>query len=88
MQVIPAAKTTHQYTPSSPFFSWGEKMSEQTLRELYEVERTLSFILQSFTHISGLVQSNDSLKAIVHDLTDARDQLREIMCSMGWKAQF
>ena len=62
--------------------------NEQVLRELYEVERTLSAILQTFTYISSIVQDYNTLKAIVHDLTGARNQLREIMCLMGWKSQF
>jgi endogenous inhibitor of DNA gyrase (YacG/DUF329 family) len=61
---------------------------EQLLRELYEVERTLSAILQSYTYLSGLIHQTPSLEAIVHDTTGARDQLREIMRSMGWRGPF
>lgn len=66
----------------------GDDKITHILRKLYEVERTLSFILQSYTYVGDLVQSNTTLKTIVHDHTGARDQLREIMRSMGWNTNF
>lgn len=75
------------------FSVWGEalskdNLSEQDLRELYEIERTLSFVLQSAINIPGLIQASDTLKAMVHDVEGARNQLREFMRASGWKGNF
>jgi len=55
--------------------------SEQTaLKELYEVERKLSFSLQQAVQLRW----GDALPTI----TKARDEMRRIMTKMGWKGQF
>ena len=66
----------------------ADNLSEERLRQLYEIERTLSALLQTATYIPALIKSSDTLKAMIHDIEGTRNQLRDFMRASGYKTAF